>query len=1094
MDRKGIRILSAEPAKAIRAKPRMNAMAQYMLSLAAVIACYSAYVQFAVPLIEGPPNQIVQRAAAPLNRISPREEKNYFAHLLPEDAWELTDCKTLLIDAGTILFKELEQNKDGSLSVVPFTLITGLKTESELALTGEKPGTPMVLRCVSGANLKFNRRIQEVLSGKAKLESARLTGVVNIYRPPSAIDKDDALNVLTSNIQIDKRRVFTLDQVEFWFGQNHGLGRNMIIDLEHDTQSSSIVDFANVKGIRRLELAFLDSLRIVPPAKKDQTLVADPKSNSDKQSLFSNNKSPIEVACQGPFVFDFLNRSATFKKKVVAKQVDAFQDQINCEVLTLTFANDKKSKRKSAATANLPVGTKDPASSHFGDLRLSRLVAEGVPAVIISRSQSARVSGGVLSYDVENDEVIGESNSAADQQVAIVTPEYQLVTQRLNYVIPKDGSLGNVNAAGPGRLLRVKTDTQDEFFTTWQTSLTTRDVLDQPGLQRVVVDGQAVVQMGGATRIDADRLDVWVWQIPSITTDANGDKKRSWAYLPARLETVGDVRIVSPKLDGQAKHLTVAWTDSKDHVLRARSENQPESLQQKSTAATNQRPNGQGAGQGNQARPTTALQSSQPVASAQKPITRKLRFGGETVDIRLVGTGEQMQILDLTVLGDVTIVDQPIGRAAQSEGAQTPLTIKGHRLQLTPQKQPNSYRTMVTGKAGEMATVIAQDFILKGQSINLDQAANKVWVEGQGEMHLEVSPQPSPANPIAMVGFGQPQEGFVESKTESEDLDVSWEGGMIFDGSKIYFERRVVLSAERPAKDGKRSSIQSLSAGLSVELTKPVEFQNLQSDKNINNADIRELILVDQVHSPRFGAPESTAQKKPVARPPVIIENRTYDIDNKLVEQQKIVVPQAEVNVETGAIKSKGPGAIATHRYKKPSNRPANAESDPFGALSGGGNKSGISFLQINFDGEMEVLAEKKEIVIKRNIRSVYSPVPNWQTTFNPDLPQANNPGAVYLTCDRLELAQWTPRSNEKASNEITAIGNTFIKSDSFEATASRVTYSQLSDLLVIAGGARSDAHLKTTTDNLYGEKFTYRVKDKSFTGEGIKNGNRTER
>jgi len=66
-------------------------------------------------------------------------------------------------------------------------------------------------------------------------------------------------------------------------------------------------------------------------------------------------------------------------------------------------------------------------------------------------------------------------------------------------------------------------------------------------------------------------------------------------------------------------------------------------------------------------------------------------------------------------------------------------------------------------------------------------------------------------------------------KSVPQSLDVTWKGGMIFDGAKIYFERNVVMSANqsgKPKKDGSsnRSEMKSHSEGLSVELTEPLDF------------------------------------------------------------------------------------------------------------------------------------------------------------------------------------------------------------------------------------------------------------------------------
>jgi hypothetical protein len=199
------------------------------------------------------------------------------------------------------------------------------------------------------------------------------------------------------------------------------------------------------------------------------------------------------------------------------------------------------------------------------------------------------------------------------------------------------------------------------------------------------------------------------------------------------------------------------------------------------------------------------------------------------------------------------------------------------------------------------------------------------------------------------------------------------------------------------------------------------------------------------------------------------------------------------VNRETGVITSKGPGTVSTHRKSKPS---ANSPSDPFGHLAGKSkdqNKSGISFIQINFDGEMTVDAESKEMRLDRNIRTVYSPVQNWDVSFNPDNVRKRTPGMVFLTCDNLLLAHWAPRGNKKKTSEMIATGNTNILNDTFEATAARVSYDKATDMLVIVGTPRNDANLwfkQTPNDkdptHLVAKKITYRVKDQATRTYGL--------
>jgi len=75
------------------------------------------------------------------------------------------------------------------------------------------------------------------------------------------------------------------------------------------------------------------------------------------------------------------------------------------------------------------------------------------------------------------------------------------------------------------------------------------------------------------------------------------------------------------------------------------------------------------------------------------------------------------------------------------------------------------------------------------------------------------------------------------------------------------------------------------------------------------------------------------------------------------------------------------------------------------------------------------------------------------------------------------------------------ATGNAHLFSETFEATASRVSYSQATDVLVVEGTPRTDANLwfkQTPNDknptHLIAEKISYRISDQWTQTQGVKN------
>ena len=1141
------------------------------MALAAVIGSYSCYLRFAVPIIEGPPNQIKRVAVTPMPELpTEADQKSHLVPLLPVDAWELSSCKTLLTSTGTILFRDFKRLDDGSMRVAPFTLVTGIAAPQSHALaptlnTEAEKKTPTVLRCVEGAILKFNKPISEVLAGgEAKMRSARLTGQVDIYRPPSAIGKNDAMHILTSNVKIDRQQIYTIDNVMFSFGPNQGSGRNLLINLAHENESSTPNDFSTINGIKRLELAFLDKLRIEPSRESNSMSLQRSHDAKEKTKLLSNSDSPLEIACKGPFVFDLESNTATFEDDVVALQVDAFQDSIKCEKLTLMFEE-----------VSSDMIDKDAKS----DVELKQFIAEGTPAIVMSNSRSAQISSEYLSYKVLENLIEASCSEATAQNVTLVSPDYRMVSKQLKYIVPEDGSLGPINALGAGQLLRMATPEQDEFFATWQKSLTTRNVPDRPGLQRVVIDGQAKIRLkseksstdqsiqsgqnvADETRINADLLEFLVWQIPVLTRTADGKTKQSWTYHPAKLTTQGKVTIASPALEGSSQKLTATWpaptstraaskslsrfqANPRSHQVAYRGrlqlvpQNQaPQQNQftQNGTLTQNEtftptrlapignsarrfgvtapgeaRIFGQRANQQTQQTFTSQtrqssdqsvrLASFQEIATgtenkfAKKKRKTKIKFHGNSVDIQLKGnSSKDSQIKDLTVVGDVSITQIPLEPTASSKQPLTarPFQITGDHLRLTPQNGTENYRALVSGSVGKFAKIISNDFELAGENVNLNQIANKVWVEGAGTMKLKPSKLQESKNSRGQLGSLGQSFGEIVKKRTPDELDVEWKGGMIFDGDTIYFENGVTMSSQRVNQKGQTSKLKSESQALSVELKQPVDLTQLTGSQNIGDVEMREIIFVDRI-VPSEQVFKLASQSSAATKPrPVVVETQLYDTSSKLAEQQRISVPNATFNTDTGALEATGPGSVATHQISKNSGDDPN----PFARLSGrqnrplatrqfnqGQNKPGISFIQVNFDGEMQIQSEQKKMDIRGRVRSVYSPVQNWTQTFNPDQTTRMAPGGVYLNCEHLQMAQWSPRNNTKPTTEMIATGNTRIRSDMFESSSDRVSYNQQTDTLTFDGTPRSDAKLwvkKTPNDKnpspISAEKFTHRI------------------
>lgn len=1029
---------------------RINPIAQYMISLAVTVFAYAMYAQYAVPAIEGPPNLIKRRDTATIVKPrSPKDRKSEFAWLLPKDAWELESSNVLQTSNGKILFRDYKTEDDGQLVVFPFTMILDdRKSKGEIT---SKSNPPMVLRCMKEARIKFDKPLtigasQDGSKGSRKMERAQLAGEVVIYRPPTP-GKQDSVEIITRNVQIEKDTVSTLEQVDFQLGRHHGKGRNLRIELAHANANDSIGvgDFSSIEGIRRIELAFLTQLRLEP----DPNASSAATETTRVGNVLSNSRSPIDITSKGPFIFDIAEQTAIIRKEVYVRQDDRHGDDLLCEDLTLVFEGD-------GATIN-------PMSGDSSSMTLQKITAAGSPAVINARSRETQIRGQQLVYDVAASRVDAQNKTGS---VTVANKDFQFDAREFAYIIPPDHSFGPLQAKGPGRMLRMANRKNDEFRASWNDWLVIRN--DRNGTKLVQIDGNAKVSLNQLTKIDADQLQFWMWPEQTFQVNQVTQKQETkTSYQPARLIADGNVLIDSPRLSGNAKKLNATWPQPAQRIPNVSAGRTNPNSGTEAVRRTSQRPTYQElAPRTNMISPANR-RAQIGLVKFDKPIedARKFHFTGNKVDVQLGNQKSGSRIRNLDVTGNVTIQE------TRTEKPQDhPLKISGDRLRMSPQGE-EVFRIEVNGSNAKQAFVDAEGLRLTGVNIHLDQTANKVWVEGAGKMTM------------------QPPKTRKNAPDQRGTINVSWGGGMVFDGRTIYFEQDVIMNTVQGQLGGKRRVTKSLSQGLSVRLKNQINFKNLSDSENQSpdEVEVDEIVLVDEINKGQriFQLVKSRQKSKPK---PIVVENQVLDRANNLLEKQKFIVPKATINSNTGDINAAGPGTIMNHRIGK-SALSFSKSTEP------STKRKSLSFLQVNFDDSLKANFEKNKMNIKGNVRTLYAPVQSWSQALNPDTTQRLPAGAVKLTCDTVDMFEWQPRGTNKPTKEVIASGNAHIYGDLYEATSDRVSYNEATDILVIEGTPRSDANLwyqqtpRAKRDHLVAGKILYRISDQRTSVESIKKG-----
>ena len=996
-----------------KAKRRAHPIGNYLMLLVATIGAYWLYSTLVVPSIEV--SAPLKRATIAENVPEYRESTEHHRWFKPGD-WEREPCAILHTAHGRIFFQDHLVEDPKTWFVKPFSLV--LQREKDVDANGD-PLPPLVLRCASGARLNFNSPILSKLNSSGnRLESALLEGAVELYRMNSRADRQDGMRIETSNVQITDRQILTIDDVAFWIGPNHGMGRNMRIHLTNSSPASSITrDFSRINGIKSLHMGFLSSLQIRPP-QRQQSLQNSQASSSDR--LLANDSSPIEITATGPFEFDMETHLARFNENVVVRKLDGKGDSLQCDDLTLQFKSKDGSRSLKLDAA---------ADTEF---ELQTITATGKPAILQANSHNARVQAKQLSYNVQTQVV----RAADDEQVDIRQGTSRFLASEIQYQLTNDNSIGALTALGPGILIR--SDGNQSFRATWNRQLKVQRISTQQ--QLVSLDGAAKLKLDRQSSIESESMQFKVWQVPVVDTN---NQVIDWEYQPGELVADGEVKIQSEELVGIARKLVAHWPANPRAALQ-RGEDLGRIDRQL-------QPHQSLLGQHSYVRRVSFDQPHPPA----RPETRRLRFNGKQIDIVLVEANQKTQMSELQIRGDVTVT-QP------SEIPKQPtFKVRGDSLKMIPQSE-ELFQVQINGRADKNASLTAQQLQLSGPTIVLDQQANRVWVNGSGNMLIQSDDAAKPA-----------------------EADVAFVGGMVFDGQQIYFERDVVADIKQPQPAGQLQLTRANATAVSLKLEQRFDLQKKRSQQ-ATDPKVVQMILKDRI------APEENQFKlvgyAPVPVATVVVTHQKLDRTGQLLERLKIASVHVEINDHGKSIVAYGPGQIEVVRHGQ------TRMSGLPDAISGrtGGGFGEFTFIGSKFGRQLVANTTKNQITIVGDTRSVYSPISSPGQYLDPDQPNQFPPQAVQLKCEHLDVSQSMHPYDGSLQSRMVATGNARIASTTYDTAADRIRYDEANDSLIVESATgrevvlRSRQTSRSQWKSIVGKRLIYRLSTKSARAEGV--------
>lgn len=666
----------------------MTRIARAGTSFLVVVVAYWFYALVVVPLVE-PTARLSQAEpfeAADIWRVDEqfRRRRDQLRPLFPPGAWELVNPKILESDRAKLLFlfRDYSNKGDSGVEIWPCTLIF-LPGDAGLG-QAERIRRAVVLEAPEGAVLQFDgpfdlRRVQigrptrGVLRGRITIRSA--------MNSPGA---EDDLHLVTRDVQLYPQYIWTPHTVEFRYGANFGRGRQLLIKLRQGTTDGGSTDF-RVAGVEMIEVPHLERLHLEIESPDDLPILGGKPAGQPSQR---RRVVPIDIACDGPFRFDFEQLLASFQESVSVTHhaPDGQVDRASCQWLSLQLARPREGLSPSSSPHQ--AGGGQPIGSSLQQIQPRKLVATGDKVTIDAPSLQLEVQGRHLEYDLATRQLLLVGSESYIRQ-----GENRIASPRIEYQLGANGSVGEGRALGPGSLqAMLPGDAPRLFRARWGGQL---QLGPYEGRKVVSLDEGAELGVSDTGSITAREIHCWLFEQQA----AENDRVKPRAD---RLLARGNVQIASPRLRGQVDELRVWFEQAASNAGGA-------------AAATSESPL------------STAEVAAAPASSSAVAASCRFQLSAEQLDARVLLTENGTEPAELMLRGQVQFSEQ-------ATGSQRPMALTGQLVHVQDANAPNMAVTVI----GSPAHVEGRGLGLTGEQINLNAETNLLWIDGAGRTDLLV--------------------------------------------------------------------------------------------------------------------------------------------------------------------------------------------------------------------------------------------------------------------------------------------------------------------------------------------------------------------
>ena len=1003
-----------------------GSLAHYLKALIATSVVMAIYSLTIVPLIEPEDPKSYQLPDPPTAQTSDR----WWQPLFQPGDWQLQDPTVVHSSRGVLLANSWEQISPESWRLKPLTIILSDNANQSAAIEPELARKSWIISAQE-AVIHFEHPFDMRSGTLPGVQKGQLSGEILISQADVANPNQRPWQLRTRDINIDRRRVWTQQEVLIEFENSRIRGRDLRINLLSGLlrqQPSSADEWASKFGpLEELELLHLNELSVALNPGGIWANVNPQLIQLDQPAV----KLParVEATCGGRFSFNFTKETATLTGGVHLQHFlgGLPPDEFLCHRMSVklqTSADQEARAETGVQPANWQLDNNQQSSettsinhrqSPLAGVEVRQLDAFGIDSLeefvgekwVELRSPIAGTAARSkrLHFDLikQRIELFGklEQPGATVSVAELNYRGFNFYSPTIQYQAPPSGlngqseHLGWLAAQGAGELSAPANSPVGEAHVRWQKSFKWLPT-ELPGEQLIELNGQTLVESKQQGFLAAERLKIWLSNLIHNSHAVSAPISQPTQGLqPKRVLAEGDSVIATnqAKVNVQSLDLTFNFPDQS-----------PKQAAMIAPAGKNS------LGQ-------FVAQPESTTASGPKTTQQPVEINGQSLVATISSSDQQFWIDAMSIHG-------PLQLKSPSNQQQNAWRVDGNTLNLASTAQGD----LDIEIEGQPAKIHVADGSIQGPRIGFNQKENRVWMDQPGEFTLPVQ--------------------FKSGSTQfhwAKPLRCTWQKRMMFDGSRIMFEGDIELLGTLQQPDG-LWFLKGTCQELELHMDQPMSLGQL--------GDLQQM------------APSAPLQQILLRKQVDLMATHKDNLGNRLSRGRLLIPTDVAINLKQQKIIAAGPGRGLANFLGSP------MESDR--AV----NTSQLQGAALNFRDSLVVFMDRRELVVDGNVKVLISPIESWDDALNPEQPARLSVGQLSSFSDQLKiydtsllnstqslLASQGQTQLGRLQWEAQAIGNVrfdgHTEGGQFSGSAYQVVYVQAKDLLRIAGDGRSKATIK---------------------------------